>query len=84
MATKRLYEDTTNGLWIVGDCESVPSGMAFLKVTNSTLISVFAIDSGCLLENVEVTEIESDDTGTSYYGSLADFKAACKTLFQNS
>lgn len=84
MANKRLYEDTTNELWIVGDCDSVPAGEAFLKVTNETLVSIFVIGMGCLLENVEVTEIESDDTGEAYYSSLSDFKAACKTLFQNS
>lgn len=79
---KRLFYDTTYETYVVGFYAGVPAGTCILDVlSDEGLVSVIHPAIGRLLPFTHYSEIESDDSGSTY-ASISAIKSATASLFQ--
>lgn len=81
---RRLYYDSTNEVFVVGNFRAIGAGKAILREPAAGYISVSIPGMGDPLGTIKITDIESDSTGTSYYSGLDGILNACSDLFIKS
>lgn len=78
----RLYQDTTNKVFVVGNFRAIGSGRGILRaLEGNTVVGVSVPGMGDPLKPVLITDIEKSANGGTY-ASLSEILLSCRGLFQ--
>lgn len=80
----KIYYDSTNEVYAVGDLRSVPAGMALLRqaYSNDDCIDIVIPGMGSPIVCTLASAIANDEAGTTFFTSADDIVNTYPGLFQ--